>query len=156
MAVILLRAAPFAALIALSGVASAEPPRSNAFISERRADQWLASSLKARNVYDRSDVKIGVINDLVVDRDGRVAAFVIGVGGFLGIGEKNVAVPFEDVKITLHDSRERLVLDRSRDDLKAAPAFGPASATSLEVGSGSDRNYGTLNAPHGKDEAPPP
>lgn len=140
------------ALSAISGACLAQTD-ANTFVAERQADQWLASSLKARNVYDRGDAKIGVINDLVIGRDGRVAAVVIGVGGFLGIGEKNVGVPFQDIKISLRDSGEWLVLDRSKDDLRAAPAFGLASGRAQNVGSENDRNFGTLNAPG---EAKPP
>lgn len=151
-----------ALVLAGSGVALAQTPAppadagatsANTFVAERRQDQWLASGLRSKNVYDRNDNKIGVINDLVIDRDGRIAAVVIGVGGFLGIGEKNVAVPFQDVKISMRDNNEWLVLDRSKDDLRAAPAFGVASGPNQNVGGGSDRNYGTLNAPHKNEEA---
>jgi sporulation protein YlmC with PRC-barrel domain len=131
---------------------AAPPPASNTFVAERRPDQWLASSLKAKNVYDRNDAKIGVINDLVISHDGRVLTVVVGVGGFLGIGEKNVGVPFQDIKISLRDTNEWLVLDRSRDELRAAPAFGVASGPAE---TGNDRNYGTLNAPHRQDNGAP-
>jgi PRC-barrel domain protein len=47
-----------------------------------------------QNVYDPADNKIGEIMDVLVDRDGKVTALVVGVGGFLGMGEKDVAVPF--------------------------------------------------------------
>jgi sporulation protein YlmC with PRC-barrel domain len=159
----ILRAAPMLALVAMSGPVRAQAPApnepaaaaSNAFIAQRRPDQWLASSLRSKNVYDRNDAKIGVINDLVVGHDGRVAAVVIGVGGFLGIGEKNVGVPFADIKISMRENNEWLVLDRSRDDLRAAPAFGTVSSPGQDVGGGNDRNYGTLNAPHHNEEAAP-
>ncbi|MDB5640687.1 MAG: PRC-barrel domain protein [Hyphomicrobiales bacterium] len=144
-----------APLLGACGVADAQAPSgdSNTFIAERRQDQWLASGLKAKNVYDRSDAKIGVINDLVIGHDGKVVGVVIGVGGFLGIGEKNVGVPFQDIKISMRDNNEWLVLDRSRDDLRAAPAFGTASGPSANAGS--DRNYGTVNAPHRAEDATP-
>lgn len=149
-------ASPLAALAQESAppAAAATPPeqaepappanRSPAtFVNQRRADQWMATSLQNKNVYDRNDAKIGAINDLVVDRDGRVSAVVIGVGGVLGIGEKNVGVPFADVKISMRDGNEWLVLDRTKDDLKAAAAFtsqaGSANAPSA------DRNFGTLD-----------
>src|ERR1700731_3152167 len=50
-----------------------------------------------QDVYDPSDAKIGPINDVLGDKDGRVTALMIGVGGFLGMGEKDVAVPFAAV-----------------------------------------------------------
>jgi sporulation protein YlmC with PRC-barrel domain len=147
------RVLPLMALVACSGGVFAQSGDTNTFVAERRPDQWLASSLKAKNVYDRSDAKIGVINDLVIDRDGRVAAVVIGVGGFLGIGEKNVGVPFQDLKISMRDNNEWLVLERSRDDLRAAPAFGVATAPQPNKAE-NDRNYGTMNAPNRAQEAP--
>jgi sporulation protein YlmC with PRC-barrel domain len=142
----IMRVLPVVALVALGGVALAQTGDTNTFVAERRPDQWLASSLKAKNVYDRSDAKIGVINDLVIDRDGRVAAVVIGVGGFLGIGEKNVGVPFQDIKVSMRDNNEWLVLERSKEDLRAAPAFGVASGPQPNKVE-NDRSYGTMNAP---------
>lgn len=120
------------------------------FVNEKRADQWLASDLRAKNVYDRNDAKIGAINDLLIDRDGRISAVIIGVGGFLGIGEKNVGVPFADIKISLRDGNEWLVLERSREDLRAAPAFGPATGTQGKAAG--DRSYGTMDGTQKPDE----
>ena len=140
------RALPLISLVACSSEVFAQAGDANTFVAERRPDQWLASSLKAKNIYDRSDAKIGVINDLVIERDGRVAAVVIGVGGFLGIGEKNVGVPFKEIKISMRDNNEWLVLERSRDDLRAAPAFGVASGPQPNKVE-NDRSYGTMNAP---------
>jgi sporulation protein YlmC with PRC-barrel domain len=51
-----------------------------------------------QNVYDPSDNKIGDVDDVLIDKEGRVTAMIIGVGGFLGMGEKNVAVPFSSVR----------------------------------------------------------
>jgi len=47
-----------------------------------------------QNVYDPSDNKIGGVDDTLIDKEGRVTAVIIGVGRFLGMGEKDVAVPF--------------------------------------------------------------
>lgn len=142
------------ALPALAQGAEERPAavQAGTFVNERRSDQWLASELRAKNVYDRSDTKIGAINDLLIDRDGRIAAVIIGVGGFLGIGEKNVGIPFSEIKISLREGAEWLVLERSREDLKAAPTFGPASGPPAHGTGASDRSYGTLNAPAKADE----
>src|SRR5262249_21172768 len=51
-----------------------------------------------QNVYDPSDNKIGEVMDVLLDKQGRSQALIIGVGGFLGIGEKDVAVPFNAVQ----------------------------------------------------------
>jgi len=59
--------------------------------------EWRSSKLIGLNVYNQ-DNKIGDINELIVDHSGKIEAVVIGVGGFLGMGEHDVAVPFGQVK----------------------------------------------------------
>ena len=56
-----------------------------------------------QNVYDPGDNKIGEIMDVLVDREGKATALIIGVGGFLGMGEKDVSVPFNSVHATTKD-----------------------------------------------------
>jgi hypothetical protein len=76
-----------------------------------------------QNVYDPSDNKIGEIMDVLVSPDGRATALIVGVGGFLGAGEKDVAVPFSAVKHTMKDKKVYLTMDTTKDALKAAPGF---------------------------------
>ena len=63
-----------------------------------KAGQWRASKLDGLDVYNPNNEKIGDISELIVDRGGKIEAVVIGVGGFLGMGEHSVAVPFEKVQ----------------------------------------------------------
>ncbi len=84
---------------------------------------WLASDVYQANVYDPSQNKIGEIDDLVINKDGTVSQAVIGVGGFLGVGQKDVAVPFTDLKVASNSDKSWLVLDRTKDQLKSAPAY---------------------------------
>ena len=74
-----------------------------------------------QNVYDPSDNKIGEIMDVLVSPEGRATALIVGVGGFLGAGEKDVAVPFSAVKHTMKDKKIYLTMDTTKDALKAAP-----------------------------------
>ena len=68
--------------------------------------------------------EIGNIDDLVFDESGQITAVVIGVGGFLGIGEKAVAVDFQQLEFTLAaDNTERWVVATTADALTAAPDF---------------------------------
>ena len=76
-----------------------------------------------QDVYDPSDAKIGTINDVLVDKDGRITALMIGVGGFLGMGEKDVAVPFAAVHGTEKNSKWYLVMNTTKDALKSAPGY---------------------------------
>jgi hypothetical protein len=62
------------------------------------AGVWQGSKLIGLNVYNEQNEKIGSIKDLMVDKSGNIASAVIGVGGFLGMGERDVAVKFADLK----------------------------------------------------------
>jgi sporulation protein YlmC with PRC-barrel domain len=87
----------------------------------------LGSELIGQPVYSTNGddaENIGDVSDLVFSADGQITAVVIGVGGFLGIGEKSVAVDFHSLEFTLAaDNTERWVLPTTADALKAAPDF---------------------------------
>jgi sporulation protein YlmC with PRC-barrel domain len=76
-----------------------------------------------QSVYDAKDNKIGDVNDVLLDKSGQVSAVILGVGGFLGIGEKNVAVPFTAIKITEKDGNRYLVMDASKEALQSATGY---------------------------------
>ncbi|MEH2495863.1 sporulation protein YlmC with PRC-barrel domain [Bradyrhizobium sp. AZCC 1678] len=59
---------------------------------------WRTSKMVGLNVYNDSNESLGSINDLLADKSGDIKAVVIGVGGFLGVGEHLVAVPIDKVK----------------------------------------------------------
>jgi sporulation protein YlmC with PRC-barrel domain len=75
-------------------------------------------------VYDPKDAKIGDVEDVLLDKNGKVDAVMLGVGGFLGIGEKDVAVPFNAIKVTEKNGeaqRDRVSFSRwmTRDEATA-------------------------------------
>ena len=77
-----------------------------------------------QDVYDQSNTKIGQIMDVLVGQDGQVSALIVGVGGFLGAGEKDVSVPFDAVRITTKDNNKwYLVMNATKDELKSASGF---------------------------------
>ena len=76
-----------------------------------------------QNVYDPQQQKIGEIMDLLVNQSGQIEAAMVGVGGFLGAGEKDVAVTFNAIKPTKKDDKTYLTLDATKDALKNAPGF---------------------------------
>lgn len=88
-----------------------------------------------QNVYDQSDSKIGEIADVLVDKDGKIAAFIISVGGFLGVGEKDVSVPFQAVRATQKDDKWHLVMNTTKDALKSAPGYTYDKKTTTWVAS---------------------
>jgi sporulation protein YlmC with PRC-barrel domain len=86
-----------------------------------------------QNVYDPNENKIGDIKDVLVDKSGKIAALIVGVGGFLGAGEKDVAVPFEAVHPTMKDKKWWLVMNATKDSLKSAAGFKYDSTTTTWV-----------------------
>jgi sporulation protein YlmC with PRC-barrel domain len=86
-----------------------------------------------QNVYDPNENKIGDIKDVLVDKSGKIVALIVGVGGFLGAGEKDVAVPFEAVHPTMKDKKWWLVMNTTKDSLKSAPGFKYDSSSTTWV-----------------------
>jgi sporulation protein YlmC with PRC-barrel domain len=88
------------------------------------ADSVTITHWYKQNVYDPNDNKIGEIEDVLVDRSGKATGLIIGVGGFLGAGEKDVAVPFNAVQITnKNNNKWYLVMNATKDGLKNAKGF---------------------------------
>jgi sporulation protein YlmC with PRC-barrel domain len=81
------------------------------------------ANLYKQNVYDQADNKIGDVDDLLVDQKGQITAVLVGVGGFLGMGEKDVAIPFSALHASEKNNKWYLVLNTTKDALKAAPGF---------------------------------
>jgi sporulation protein YlmC with PRC-barrel domain len=76
-----------------------------------------------QNVYDTSNSKIGEIKDVLLDSEGKITALIVAAGGFLGMGEHDVAIPFKEVKGTQKDGKWYLTMNATKDALKSAPAF---------------------------------
>ena len=125
------------AIIALPAMAADPSPSpgqtgASAPVYQMKLGEWRASKLNGLNVYNANNDKIGDINELIIDRDGRVAAVVVGAGGFLGMGEHDVAVPFKEMRWS----------DTARDHTAAnvpanPPANPPASTARRNTESGS-------------------
>ena len=112
--------AAVAASVMLGGIALAETPQ---IMSSVPAQSVTVTDWYKQSVYDPSNSKIGEIMDVLLSKDGEVNALIIGVGGFLGMGEKDVAVPFSAVKHATRDGKVYLTLDTTKDALKAAPGL---------------------------------
>ena len=123
------------------------------YITRQAPTDWTAEALIGRTVENATGDNLGEINNVIINEKGDVVAVVIGVGGFLGIGEKNIGVPFEDLEfrtaaaikggtdnVTKEEKAEqktdavaarfdtehediRIVLNTTKEDLEAAPAF---------------------------------
>lgn len=115
----------------------ATPPAATTTVAPAAADRfivledgstdWLASNLIGSTVYSGTDENLGKIVDILATDDGQVKAVVIGVGGFLGIGRKDVAVAPTTLERVKTDKDVKLVLATSKEELNAAPEFKTAA-----------------------------
>jgi sporulation protein YlmC with PRC-barrel domain len=116
------------------GFAQTAPPpgprADTAFVSVQPQGQWLASRFVGQAVSNQAGQNVGDINDLLFDKTGRMSTAVIGVGGFLGMGEKSVAIPFGSLAFTADAAGKRVVtIPLSKEQLQAAPSFEPTERT---------------------------
>jgi sporulation protein YlmC with PRC-barrel domain len=76
-----------------------------------------------QDVYNPSNAKIGKVMDVLVGPNGQVSSVIVGVGGFLGVDEKDVAVNFSSIQKTMKDNKVYLTMDTTKEALKNAPGF---------------------------------
>ena len=103
------------------------PMPTNSPATPSPAAQWLASNVYNQGVYDKNEQKIGDLTDMIIEKDGRIKSAIIGVGGFLGVGQKDVEIPFGDLKMMTRNGKNWLALDRTKDQLQSAPTFDKTS-----------------------------
>lgn len=102
------------------------------FVAQQSVSQWRATNLIGLNVKNTAGETIGDVNDLVVGKNNTVDAVVIGVGGFLGMGEKNVAIKFDTLDITKdNEGNDVIVAKLDKEALESAPAYKIVEGRSL-------------------------
>ena len=118
------------------------------YLTEQAQDQISANTYIGQAVYNSADESIGNIADLIVKKEGGVDAAVIGVGGFLGIGEKWVAVPFENITVNqVPESGEvKLTTTETAESLEAAPEFKTLSQQMAEQNAAAPVDGGTTSS----------
>jgi len=116
--------------------AAAAPAAKGQVIAQQTADQWLASKFKGTDVIGADNAKIGDVSDVLFDKSGKVVAYVVGVGGFLGIGSKDVALTPSSFQVQAATDREhmKLRLAMTKDELKAAAEFKPYKEPTATTG----------------------
>ena len=92
-------------------------------LSTLGSEESTVADWSKQSVYDLSDKKIGDIVDVLLDHEGKATAIIIGVGGFLGIGEKDVAVGFDSVHFKNKDDKWQLVMNTTKDALQSAQGY---------------------------------
>ena len=108
-----------------SSAAAANPAGKAHFVTKQSPDQHLASKFNGTDVIGANDEKIGDVSDLLFDKDHKIVAFIVGVGGFLGIGSKDVAIdPASFQPVPGKDANDmKLRLSMTKEELKNAAAF---------------------------------
>ena len=109
--------------------AKPETSGSAQFINSQKPDQWLASKFKGTDVVGADNEKIGDVSDILFDKSGKIEAFVVSVGGFLGMGAKDVALAPTAFQVVSGDKSknesDKLRLSMTKDQLKQAANFEP-------------------------------
>ncbi|MBR0842407.1 PRC-barrel domain-containing protein [Bradyrhizobium liaoningense] len=103
------------------------------------SDQWRASKMSGLKIYNEANENIGSINDLLMDKSGNIKIAVIGVGGFLGMGEHLVAVPFDKLKFV----NEAVAYTSTS---ATNPPGRPASTTTTGAATGTDKTATTTSS----------
>jgi sporulation protein YlmC with PRC-barrel domain len=130
------------ALIAMPALAQTQPSGSSAspsagsspmssgnWMTQEQPGQWRASKLEGLDVYNNNNEKIGDISELLVDQSGKIQAVVIGVGGFLGMGEHDVAVPFDQIKLMTEPRAGATAANTTTTGTAGMNTAGPAGTT---------------------------
>lgn len=106
----------------------------------QQTNQWRGSQLIGLDVYNDKDENIGDINDVILGKDGKVELIVVGVGGWLGMGEHDVALRWDQVRFSEQPRKgdsanaekgekpDHAMVNMSKDQLKNMPAFKYSSS----------------------------
>ena len=127
------------ALLASTASFAAEPAttstitRSDALMATVPGDSVTVTNWYKQNVYDPSNNKIGEVEDVLVDKSGKITAVILSVGGFLGMDTKDVAAPFEAIHTTMKDNKWWLTMNTSKESLKSAPGYRYDKSTTTWV-----------------------
>jgi sporulation protein YlmC with PRC-barrel domain len=94
-------------------------------VTAQKPDQWLASKFKGTDVVGADDQKIGSVSDILFDKSGSIQAYVVGVGGFLGMGAKEVAIAPKSFTTVpgQNGAADKLKVSVSKDELTNAQNF---------------------------------
>jgi hypothetical protein len=113
------------------------------FLLKQESGDYLASNLIGKSVYNSQDEVIGDINDLVSDEGGKIVGVLLGSGGFLGIGEKDVAIRFEELKLARDENNDiKVIVNLDQETLAAAPDYEKLSEQAVSVGASDDKSDG--------------
>jgi hypothetical protein len=118
-------------------------------VDAQKPDEWLASKFRGTDVLGADGAKLGSVNDILFDRNGMIKAVVVGIGGFLGIGAKDVALGFKEFQIVpgKDGGADQLKLAMSREELDATAEFKPYEPPRPTVSTVPGGNTGSARRP---------
>jgi hypothetical protein len=133
-----------------SAAAATQSPQ---FIASQGSDQMVTSKFKGTDVLGPDNAHVGDVSDILFTKDGQIKAYIVGVGGFLGIGEKNVAIDpsaFQQVAADTNSTDPndvKLKVSWTKDQLKGAPDFQYYKSPARTTSSGDAPNTGMAPRP---------
>lgn len=128
------------------------------FITQQKSSQLLATNVIGMSIRNSSspDAKeIGKVTDLIMDQDHKLVGVVVGVGGFLGIGQKDVGIPWSQVKEIVPDAKTAVV-SLSKEQLEKAPEFVTTKEKNAKAKAASDKARAAQQRSASPMAAPPP
>lgn len=123
----------------------AAPSTAASAAQQQQANQWRGSQLIGLDVYNDKDENIGDINDVILGKDGKIELIVVGVGGWLGMGQHDVALSWDQVRFSEQPRKgnggnaeagekpDHAMVNMTKEQLKAMPAFKYASDTTART-----------------------
>ena len=144
---------------AFAQTSSTNPPpvaKTDAAMPKMSSPHWRASKMMGLDIYNEQNDKLGDINDIILDKDGKVLGYVVGVGGFLGMGEHDILVEPSKIKFVNEPARTASTGNNTNTTTKNPPANTnpPTNTKNVSNTSGSTRSaneqwypdHGLLNA----------
>lgn len=126
-----------------AAAATSSEPR---VVNAQTPDQWLASNFRGMDVIGADDQKIGDVSDILLNRDGTIEAYIVSIGGFLGLGAKDVAMTPESFHVVPGDKAknqsDRLQVKMTREQLEKVATFEPHRERRTTTGTGSPATGG--------------
>ena len=122
---------------AASPPATSARPGSSQIVDAQGRDDWLASRLRGTPVLGSDNQKVGDVVDILLDKSGQVRAFVVGVGGVLGLGAKQVAIDLTEFREVpaANGNKAQLKVSMTKEQLTQAPDFKPLPSPPTTTGS---------------------
>lgn len=114
-------------------------------LAQSSKGEWRASKVVGVNVYNDSNEKLGSIDELIMNKDGKIDKVIIGVGGFLGVGQRDIAVNFDQLKFTDQPVPSTTASTSSTGSSTSPSSTAPSSTPSSTVGTSTASSRSTAD-----------